>query len=136
MAGSNGTDFLLAVNTGTPEIPDWTVVGSQTGVKYDEKNATIDLSNKESGRFKEWIPGRWEGTVTLDHLYVEGDEGFLALKAASRNGTLIKVMRQDFGNNVESADGLITALSSDYKDQAAATVSVTLEISGGWAAAA
>jgi hypothetical protein len=135
MAGTNGTDVILLANIGTDVAPNYVVVGSQTDVKFDEKNATIDLSNKQSGRFKEWIPGRWEGTVTLDHLYVPQEQGFLALRNASRNGTMIRVMRQEFGNQIEWSEGLVSQISEQYKDQAAATVQVVVNISGGWTAA-
>ena len=134
MAGTNGTNIVVLANIGTDETPNYVVVGSQTDAKFDEKNATIDLSNKQSGRYKEWIPGRWEGTVTLDHLYVAGDQGFEALLGASRNGTMIRVIRQEFGNQIEWAEALVTQISEQFKDQAAATCSSTLNISGGWTA--
>ena len=44
---SDGVDFLLKVNTGTAEIPVWTVIGGQRGATLSLTAEQIDASNKQ-----------------------------------------------------------------------------------------
>jgi hypothetical protein len=121
----NGTDVLLLI--------DGDVVGSQRNVTFDETTAEVDYSNKDQ---REMIvgAGRYGATVTLDALYVPDDDGYGRLKAAMRNGSLITVIRQEEGDVLESAAALVTSLSEAAPDQDAATISVSLRISGAWVA--
>lgn len=127
----NGTDVLLLVNTGTPGVPVYTAVGSQRDVTFEENTAEIDVSNK-SAREQAVIAGRYSASLTLDHLYVESDAGYEALKDAMRDGELILVAKQIDDVTIETADALVTSLSERYPDQGEATVSCSLTISGGW----
>jgi TP901-1 family phage major tail protein len=127
----NGTDVLLLVNTGTPIVPVYTAVGSQRDVTFDEATAEIDVSSKDA-REQEVLPGRYTANLTLDHLYVEDDAGYEALKDAMRDGELILVAKQVDEVTTETASALVTSLSERYPDQGEATVSCSLTISGGW----
>jgi predicted secreted protein len=130
----NGADVLVLVNTGTELVPVWTVVGSQTNVKFGEKNATIDTSNKQSGRFSEFLVGRYDATVDLDSLYIPSDAAYASLKDATRNGALIRIRRQESGAALEEASALVTTLNGEFADQAAGKLSATLQVSGAWTA--
>jgi hypothetical protein len=127
----NGTDVLLLVNTGTPSVPVYTAVGSQSNVTFDESNAEIDLSSKDSRAFSGDY-GRYKATMTLDHLYVPDDAGYLALKAAARNGTKILVAKQVEEVTTETANAIVTSVSERDPDQAPSTISVSLTIDGEW----
>ena len=61
--GMNGTDILLYVNTGTPAVPAYTVVGSQRDVTFEESTDEIDVSSKDS-RAKRVLPGRYSASVS------------------------------------------------------------------------
>jgi len=129
--GMNGTDILLYVNTGTPAVPAYTVVGSQRDVTFEESTDEIDVSSKDS-RAKRVLPGRYSASVSLDALYVPTDTAYLALKDAMRDGDLILVERYESGGADETADALITSLSEAAPDQGEATISISLTIDGTW----
>ncbi len=129
----NGADVLLLVNTGTDEAPVYEAVGSQRGATFEENTAEIDVSSKTGGRAMRVVAGRYDATVTLDGLYVPDDNAYQALKAAERAGTLIKIRRQEEDADLEEASALITQISEAAPDQDAATISISLRISGAWA---
>jgi hypothetical protein len=109
----------------------YSAVGSQTHVKFDEKTKAIDISNKSSCN-KQYIPGEYAATVTLDHLYIPSDAAYAQLKAAMRNGTSVMIQRQESGSALEQASAVVTQMSGDFKDKAPATIAVTFQVTGGW----
>jgi len=127
----NGTDVLLLVNTGTPSLPVYEVVGSQRDVTFEEATEEIDVSSKDS-RAKRVLPGRYSSSLSLDALYVPTNADYQALKDAMRNGDLILVARQEDNITLETADALITGLSEAFPDQGEATISVSLTVDGFW----
>lgn len=127
----NGTDILLLVNTGTEAAPAYEVVGSQRDVTFDESNAEIDFSSKESRAFR-GAAGRYKATLSLEALYVPDDAAYLELKAAMRDGSLVMVLREEEGMSLETADAFLTSLSEKAPDQNEATVSVSLTVDGEW----
>lgn len=127
----NGSSVLLLVNTGTPSVPVYEAVGSQRDVSFEETTEEIDVSSKDS-RAMRVLPGRYGSSLSLESLYVWSDAGFQSLRDAMRNGTLILVAREEDGQTMETADALITSMSSEFPDQDAATISVDLTIDGEW----
>jgi TP901-1 family phage major tail protein len=127
----NGTDFLLLVNTGTPTVPAYTVVGSQRDASIDETTEAIDVSSKDS-RAGRVLPGRYGSTLSLDALYVPDDAAYQALVTANRDGELILVAKQVGGVVTETANALVTSISASFPDQGEATISVSLTIDGEW----
>lgn len=127
----NGSDVIIKVNTGTPTVPVWTVVGKQSGLKISEKVGVIDGSGKEDGE-RVVEGGRYEATLTLDALYVPTDAAYTALRTAFRSAALTKVQTIVSGTAKEHADALISGMDGDFPDQGSATISVTLEVSGAW----
>ncbi|OGC95313.1 MAG: hypothetical protein A2W25_05195 [candidate division Zixibacteria bacterium RBG_16_53_22] len=127
----NGTDLLILVNTGTPEVPAYSVVGSQRDAKLDEATATVDVSSKDS-RAQRVLPGRYSSTLTLDALYVPDDAAYQALQNANRDGELILVAREENEIVIETALAKIDTMSSSYPDQGESTISITFTIDGFW----
>ena len=127
----NGTDLLILVNTGTPGVPAYSVVGSQRDATLDEATATIDGSSKDS-RAQRVLPGRYSGTLSLDALYVPNDAAYQALRNANRDGELILVAREENGVVTETVSAKIDTMSEKFPDQAEATISVSLTIDGFW----
>lgn len=130
--GISGSDVLLLVNTGTPDVPAYEAVGSQRDVTFDEATEEIDVSSKDS-RAMRVLPGRYSASLSLDALYVWSDAGYQALRDAMRNGELILVARQEGNVTMETADALITSMSENFPDQGEATISIDLTIDGAWA---
>jgi TP901-1 family phage major tail protein len=127
----NGTDILLLVNTGTPTVPVYVAVGSQRDATFGETTDAIDVSSKDQ-REKRVLPGRYTAEITMDALYVPSDAAYQALRDAMRNGTMIKIVRQESGVSLEEATAVVTDLSQAAPDQDGATVSVGLAIDGEW----
>ncbi len=111
----------------------YAAVGSQTQAKFDERTKAIDMTNKSS-RNRQFIPGEYDATVTLDHLYVPTDAAYLQLKGAMRNGTVLMLQRQESGAALEQANAIVTQISGDFKDKTPATVAVTFQVTGNWTA--
>jgi TP901-1 family phage major tail protein len=128
----NGTNIVLLVNTGTPSVPSYEAVGYQRDVTFDEATAEIDVSSKES-RAKRVLAGRYSGSISLDALYIDDDDGYLALQTAMRNGDLILVANQEDDVTIETATALITSMSKRAPDQGESTISISLVLDGEWA---
>ncbi len=122
----NGTDVLVYVGND--------LVGSQRDVTFDEANEEIDMSSKD-GRAKRVIAGRYSASVSLEALYVPSDAAYVALKAAMRNGTLVTIVRQELGADLEEASAIVTKLSAKAPDQDGVTVSIDFSIDGEWTVA-
>lgn len=131
----DGTNVVLLANTGTPSVPVWSRVAAQKNVQFSEDTAEIDASSKDDGQNATFIPGRNSATIALEHLREVGDAGFAALRSAKRNRQLILVRRQEFGNDLEEANALVTNISDSYPDSEAGTVSIALRVSGAWSPA-
>ncbi len=129
-----GSDVLLLVNTGNVASPVWTEVGCQRGLDITENNEFADTSCKNSGN-RTGLPGRYSASITLDAVYLYDDNAYTALKNAQRNRQVIQVMVKRTGVNIEYASAVIASMARSYPDQEVRTLSVTLEITGGWTAA-
>lgn len=129
--GMNGTDVLLLVNTGTPTVPVYEVVGSQRDVTFEKTTEEVNFNSKDS-RFTRVGAGRDKQTLSLEALYVPDNDAYLALEAAREDGELILVAKQVEGVTVATAQALITSLSEQFPDQAEATISIAMTIDGTW----
>jgi TP901-1 family phage major tail protein len=122
---------MLLVNTGTPSVPAYELVGSQRDVTFEETSEEIDVSSKDS-RAKRVLAGRYGASISLDALYVPTDAAYQALRDANRDGELILVAREYDGVTQETASALITSMSESFPDQGEGTISISLTIDGEW----
>ena len=127
----NGSLVVVQVNTGTPAVPVWTVVGSQRDTTISGSLALIDASSKDS-RSEVVKAGRWTGELTLAHLYVPGAAEQRLLRNANRNGDVIRLRTFEDGVATEVADGVVNEYSENHPDMDVSTVEVTVHISNGW----
>ena len=125
MAEISGTQVTLKVGG--------TAVGSQSNVTFTESIDPIDVSSKEA-RARKLIGGRYSSSVSLDSLYVPDDTALATLKTAIRSDGAVTLIRTIDGASFETADGIATGLTEAFPDQAPATLAVTVEITGSWAA--
>lgn len=130
-----GTNFLLAVNTGTPEAPVFTVIGEQKGLEFDTSTGEIDVSHKGI-RDQKLLAGRNSATMSVDANNVPTDVGQQALIAAQEAHELILVTRLDDGVPVQKAYFLVTSISYSDPDEDVSTFSASLARSGSWLSAA
>ncbi len=126
-----GSDVLLRINLGTSGSPNWSTVGSQTGVKFNDASDVVDVSSKES-RARKLLAGRYQSKVSLDGLFVPGQAEYQNIKAAVRNGTQAQIRRRYSSTDTEEADCFIVSCSEDFPDMAPATIAVEIEITGSW----
>ena len=123
----NGTDVLILVEI-SPGV--FSAVASQRGAQLAESTALRDLSSKDTGRARFAAAGRYEANISFDALFVESDAAFAALRDAKRNGTEIKLRKQDAGIAVEEANAIITSMTTDFPDQEEATISLEAAVNG------
>lgn len=121
----NGSSVLL--------VSGATVIGSQTNVVFSESREKIDVSEKSSSN-KQYIYGFFSSSVTLDHLYVAGDTGRVALLSALENGTTVTIHRRESGSDERYATALVTKIDDTFPQQKEGLVKVVLDITGGWTA--
>lgn len=126
----NGTDILVRVEL-TPDSGIFATIGSQRNATFPETTAPIDASSKER---RSWVglPGRYQATLTLEHLYIPSASGYEALRTAMRDGTYIKLRRRELGSDVEECSAIVTNLSQSAPDQDVAICSADFQLSGDW----
>lgn len=72
---SDGVDFLLMVNTGTEETPQFKTLGGQRGASFKFQADEIDASSKNSAGWKTTIPGLRSWGIEADALILSDDDG-------------------------------------------------------------
>lgn len=148
MAGQNGAIVLLKVNTGD-SAGTFDFIGGQTNLTINETTAEIDISDKLSGRLGERTPGRATASCALDVNFLRTDPTIVYLKGKYRNRQTVEVMVFDrdnldavdsvgdiSGSDIEEAVGIITNFTETHPDQDKSTVSLEVNLSGDWVAAA
>lgn len=128
---SNGTNFILLINTGTPEMPVFEAVAYQRDATVEESSETVDFSSKEQ-REQRVGYGRYSSTISLTKVFVPDEESYDILKAANREGTHILVAKEWAGNVFETAMAKIDSMSEAFPDQEAATISISMTVDGAW----
>jgi predicted secreted protein len=129
---TNGANFLLLVNTGTAASPIFEAVGEQRDVTFDQTSEEIDTSNKTSGRYATFIPGRYSASLSFESLYVPNDGSYAVLQQSCEYGLFLKVRREFAGTAEKEADAFVTSLSESFPDQEPGIVSSTMRVSGPW----
>ena len=92
----NGQTVLVLVNTGTEQVPIFTLVGEQRDMSLDQATGEIDASHK-GNTDQVVLHGRDSATLTLDALEVPADAGQLALQAAQDDRAYVLVLVQRSG---------------------------------------
>jgi TP901-1 family phage major tail protein len=127
MAGLNGADVLLYVDTGT----EFEALAGQRGATRERSAGTIDVSHKLD-KYERFIPGRLSSSLSFDGLWVPDDGAYAALEDAYDAQETIVCRLINDGEPWKEADGFLTSISEAYPDQDAATISATFQVSGAW----
>ena len=125
----NGSELLILINIGTPEVPAYVALKSQRDATIEESTETIDVSSKDS-RAQRVLPGRYSATISMDSLYVPDDVTYQALRNANRDGELILVAWEESGVVLGTANAKIDSMSQGFPDQGEATCSLSLTVDG------
>lgn len=129
MAVGNGTNITVLVSTDG----GFAAIGSETNAVFSQTTEYIDVSTKDS-RKRAGLPGKYSASVTVDNMYVEGSANVALLETASRNGTTIAIQRAVAGEGTEGATVIVTDFTETHAFEDASTISMTLEVTGAWAA--
>ena len=122
----DGVDFLLAVNTGTEEIPLWSVIGGQRSATFKRQADEIDASSKTSDGWKDTIPGLRSWGLEADALVLEGDEAYLKLDECYMNRKYVQVRYSRKDGSFWTGKATITDLSESTPHNDVATYNLTL----------
>jgi len=130
MAKVKGQDIYVSVNTGTPSEPTWTKVGGQKDATISFSQDPVDLTDKDSGGWKERELGNREVTVDFDSFLIEDDAGWTELKKGLVTGTGVE--HEKVNCKIETpgyeyvGDFIMTGLSISGPNEDAGTVSFSL----------
>jgi len=80
MSKFKGIDFVLKVNTGTIDIPVYSILGGQRGATLNRSVDTIEVTTKHSNNWKEFLPSIGEWSIDADGLVVDSDVAFNELE--------------------------------------------------------
>ena len=127
----SGASVLLMVEKEGTFIP----VGGQTGATINRNSETIDVTNKVSEGYKEYVGGWKDWSVDSDAFVTLGDEGQTLLEEAFADGVAITVnLRIGADANAKgvtyTGKALITSLTTDLSQDNAVTYSLSLQGTG------
>lgn len=125
-----GKSFMLSVNTGTVEVPKWTLVGGQRNSGMTRQADSIDVSHKTSGGWSSTKAGLRSWSISLDALFIMGDEGIQALDEAFTAGKDVNIKLEYPDKSYQTGWASITEFSLDVPHDGAASISGTLSGNG------
>ncbi|MBP2638441.1 MAG: phage tail protein [Firmicutes bacterium] len=125
-----GKDYLLNVNTGTPTVPIWTIVGGQRGTSLARSADEIDVSHKTSGGWKSVKAGLRSWSMDLDGLVLLQDEGLQALEYAFMQGIEVNIQLLYPDGSYQTGWGSLTDFSMETPHDGEASLSGTISGNG------
>ncbi|WP_418565514.1 phage tail tube protein [Pyramidobacter piscolens] len=125
-----GKDYLLYVNTGTADVPVWTLIGGQRSADLSRSADEIDVSHKTSGGWKGSKAGLRSWSIDLGAMVVLDDTGLSALETAFQNGSEINVKLKYPNNTMQTGWGSLTEFSLSTPHDGAAEISGTISGNG------
>lgn len=126
MSAVVGKDFILNVNTGTVEVPVWTIVGGQRTTSLSRSADEIDISHKTSGGWKSVKAGLRSWSIDLDGLVLLEDTGLKALEYAFMNAKEINIQLVYPDKSTQTGWGSLTDFSLDTPHDGEATIKGTI----------
>lgn len=142
MAVNGSSAYLFVYDkdyAGTKFADKYILIAEQTGLDKEESSNLIEVSNKSSNH-TQFIYGRQDATLSFEAnlaLGVGADEkGLDVLKKSKAAKKPVYIKRAFYDGttftDVEYAECLIEKLSVEYPDDDVSTVSVDLQVSGGF----
>lgn len=127
----SGASVILKIK----KSEEYIAIGGQTGATINRSAETIDVTNKVSEGFKEYVAGWKDWSIDCDAFVTLGDEGQEELETAYAKGIAVDVDIRVGGD--ENAKGvnykgkaIITSLSTDLSQDDAVTYSLSLQGTG------
>lgn len=127
---SLGKDYLLYVNTGSVDTPQWTPVGGQRSTSLGRTADEIDCSHKTTGGWKITKAGLRSWSMELESIVVLTDEGAAVMDYAFENGVEVNC-KFVYPNGDEFIGwGSVTDYSMETPHDDVATISCTITGNG------
>lgn len=124
----DGKQILVLADEGSGT---YTAVAEQTSLSWENTVNLIEAGSKEDGHTK-WIPGKKDGTVTLEAAYVPDDTAYQALKTAYQDSVSVILRRSENGTEVEEAEAWVSTMSGEAPDNERATISIEFQLNESW----
>lgn len=110
-------------------------IGGQTGASINRNAETIEVTNKVSEGYREYVAGWKDWSIDCDAFVTLGDEGQTALEEKFANGEAIDVsVRIGDTSNANgityAGKAIITSLSTDLSQDDAVTYALSLQGTG------
>lgn len=124
-----GTDIYIKVNTGTEGSPVWTKVGGQKDASMTPNLGTVDVTDKDSQGWEEFLAGNRSIDIEFDSFLIETDAGYLEMVKGFWE---TKTLMLQVITPAKTFQGKFMLTKGPYKgpEGGAATVSFSLKSSG------
>ena len=124
---TRGIDYLIKVNVGTAESPEYVAVGAQRGASLSMTAETLDKTSKQSEGWTESLAGLKGWSISTDGLLILDDEGYMALEDAYMNNENVLVQLASQSGALFEGEAIITSLDLDapYDDLTTYTAEFT-----------
>jgi TP901-1 family phage major tail protein len=121
-----GKDYLAYINTGTVDIPDWTLIGGQRGASLGMSADEIDVGNKGSGGWSAKLAGNKSWNLDLDGLLLLNNDGIEALRRVFNQSKQANIKLRYPDNNYQIGWASVTDFSSEAPHDGEASLKATL----------
>lgn len=126
-----GASVILKIKKENGFIP----IGGQTGATINRNSETLDVTNKVSEGYKEYVAGLKDWSIDCDAFVTLGDAGQEELEKAFAGGVAIDVevrigSDENAGGVTYVGKALITSLTTDLSQDDAVTYSLSLQGTG------
>lgn len=126
-----GASVILKVKKDSNYI----AIGGQTGASINRNADTIEVTNKVSDGYREYVAGWKDWSIDCDAFVTLGDEGQTLLEEKFANGEAIEVSVRIGGDQTAAGvtykgNAIITSLSTDLSQDDAVTYALSLQGTG------
>lgn len=126
-----GASVILKVKKDSSYVP----IGGQTGASINRNADTIEVTNKVSEGYREYVAGWKDWSIDCDAFVTLGDEGQTLLEEKFAKGEAIEVSVRIGGDSTATGvtytgKAIITSLSTDLSQDDAVTYALSLQGTG------
>lgn len=122
-----GIDVMLYVDTDTTgTAPNYVLLGGQGDATLNREAEEIDVSDKTSGAYGDYLTGRITWSIECDGFIVNGDPAFDVLEQAFEARRTLKVELRYPDGKTYSGEVIITEFPLEFPQDDGASFSLTL----------
>jgi Predicted secreted protein len=126
-----GAAVLVKVDTNPTGNANYVTIGSQKSATLNMTQDAVDVSNKDTPLWRDYIPGYREWSVDCDAMIVETDAALVQLESQYIAGTPVRVAIQTPANSQHwSGTGLIKSMKYSAADGGVYSAALTIQGTG------